>query len=75
MANTMMGNVWYLDLGSSFQMRGCREFFSALEEIDLHMYFELGDDEMYNATRIGKVTFKRELSSPLLLKDVMFVTS
>ena len=34
---------------------------------------ELGDDERYNMTRIGIVTFQRELGSPLKLKDVMFV--
>lgn len=37
------------------------------------MHIELGDDERYNATIIGIVTFEREKASPLHLKDVMFI--
>lgn len=73
MENTVMGSVWYLDSGSSFHMIGCKEFFSDLEEKDLQMHIELGDDRRYNATQIGTITFKREFGSPIRLKDVMFV--
>eukprot|EP00253_Pinus_taeda_P016437 PITA_16437 len=34
----------------------------------------MGDDGRYNMTGIGIVTFERESSSPLRLKDVMFVS-
>jgi len=34
---------------------------------------EMGDDGGYNATGLGIVTFQRESSSPLTLRDVMYV--
>jgi len=37
------------------------------------MHIKLRDDGRYSATRIGIVTFEREKSSPLHLKDVMYV--
>lgn len=37
------------------------------------MHIDLGDDGMYNATRIGTITFNRESQSPYRIKDVMFV--
>ena len=58
MTNTVMGSVWYLDLGASFHMTGCKEFFSSLEEKDLQMHIELGDDRQYSTIGIGNVTFK-----------------
>ena len=73
MPNIVMESVWHLDLGASFCMRGCKDFFSSLEEKDLHMHIEMGDDGRYSAARIGIVTFEREKTSPLLLKDVMFI--
>jgi len=73
MVSTMMGNLWYLDLGASFHMTGYRDFFSDLEEKDLHMHIDLGDHRRYNVIGIGIVTFKRESGSPIYLKDVMFV--
>lgn len=37
------------------------------------MHIDMGDDGGYSATRTGIVKFHRELGSPLMLKDVMFV--
>lgn len=68
-----MGSVWYLNSGASFHMIGCNEFFSSIKEKDIQLYIELGDDDRYNAIKIGTITFEREKSSPLHLKDVMFV--
>ena len=45
-----------------------KEFFSDLEEKDLQMHINMGDDGRYNATRIGTITFERESSKPFLLK-------
>lgn len=39
------------------------------------MHIEMGDDERYNVTGIGTITFQRESSSPLRLKDMIFVPS
>ena len=35
MVSSMLGSVWYLDSGASFQMTGNKELFSDLEEKDL----------------------------------------
>ena len=37
------------------------------------MHIKMGDDERYNAIGIGTITFQRESSSPLTLRDVMYV--
>eukprot|EP00253_Pinus_taeda_P020847 PITA_20847 len=50
-----------------------KELFSDLEENNLQMHIEMGDDGKYNTTDIGTVTFQRESGSPLTLKDVMYV--
>ena len=68
-----MGSVWYLDSGASFHTTRDKEFFSDLEEKDLQMHIEIGDDGRYSATEIGNITFERVLGSPFLLKDVMHV--
>ena len=39
-----MGSVWYLDSGASFHMTGEKQLFSDLEEKDLQMHIEMGDD-------------------------------
>jgi len=44
-----------------------------LEEKDIQMNIEFGDDRRYNATMICTITFHRESGFPLRLKDVMFV--
>ena len=73
MASTVMSTVWYLDSGASFHMTGCKDFFSEMEEKDLQINIELGDDGRYSATGIGTVTFHRESGSDFRLKDVMYV--
>ena len=52
-----MGSVWYPDSGASFHMTGNQELFSDLEEKDLHMHIEMGDDRRYSVTGIGKNYF------------------
>ena len=39
-----MGSLWYLDSGASFHMARDKELFSDLEEKDLQMHIEMGDD-------------------------------
>lgn len=73
MVSTMMGSVCYLDSGASFHMIGCIDFSSDLEEKYLQMHIKLGDDRTYSTTRIVVITFQRELGSPLMLKDAMFI--
>ena len=74
MVTSVMGSVWYLDSGDSFHMTDNKEFFSDLEEKDLHMHIEMGDDGRYNMVHIGTISFQREYISPLTLRNVMYVS-
>ena len=73
LVSSAMGSVWYLDSCASFHITGDKELFSDLEEKDLQMHIEMGDNGLYSATRIGSITFERDLGKPFLLKDVMHV--
>jgi hypothetical protein len=44
MVSSALGLVWYLDSGASFHMTVDKELFSDLEEKDLKMHIEMGDD-------------------------------
>ena len=44
MVSSMVGYVWYLDSGASFHMTSDKNLFSTLEEKDLQMWIEMGDD-------------------------------
>ena len=44
LVSSAMGSVWYLDSGASFHMTGDKDIFSDLEEKDLQMHIEMGDD-------------------------------
>ena len=68
-----MGSVWFLDSGASFHMTGDRDLFSYLEEKDLGVHIEMGDDGRYNATGISTISFERESGKPFVLKEVMHV--
>eukprot|EP00253_Pinus_taeda_P011571 PITA_11571 len=67
MVSSMMGSVWYLDSGASFHITGNKELFTNLEDKDLQMHIEMGDDGSYITTKIGIVTFRRESDSPITL--------
>jgi hypothetical protein len=73
MVSSALGSVWYLDSGTSFHMTGDKEFFSDLEEKDLKMHIDMGDDGRYSANGIGTITFQRDLGKPFQLKYVMHV--
>lgn len=73
MVSSVMGSMWYLYSGVSFNMTSSKELFNVLEEKDLQMHIEIGNDGTYNITHIGNVTFQRESSSPHTFRDVMHV--
>ena len=50
-----------------------KELFSDLEDKDLQMHIEMGDDGRYSAIGIGTITFERESGNPFMLKDFMHV--
>ena len=68
-----MGSVWFLDSATSFHMIGDKYLFTNLDEKDLGVYIEMGDDGRYSATSIGTISFERDSGKPLILKDVMHV--
>src|ERR1700728_1379350 len=73
LVSSVMGSMWFLDSGASFQMTGDRYLFSDLEDKDLGVHIEMGDDGRYSATGIGTISFERESSKPFVLKEVMHV--
>ena len=44
LVSSAMGLMWYLDSDASFHMTRDKELFSDLEEKDLQMHIEMGDD-------------------------------
>ena len=68
-----MGSVWSLDSGASFHMTKDKYLFTDMDEKDLGVHIEMGDDGRYSATDIGTISFKREFGKPFVLKEVMHV--
>ena len=54
-------------------MTGDRDLFTDLDEKDLGVHIEMGDDGRYSATSLGTIFFERESGKPFILKDVMHV--
>jgi len=73
LVSSMMGSVWFLDSGASFHMTGDKDLFSDLDEKDLGVHIEMGDDGRYSAIGIRTISFERESGKPFILKDVMHV--
>ena len=60
MSSSLSTSVWYLDIGASCHMTGCREFVSSLREEDIDLQIELGDNGKYKAVVHGTITFYRK---------------
>ena len=73
LVSSVMGSVWFLDSGASFHMTGDKYLFSDLDEKDLAVHIEMGDDGRFNVTGIETISFERESGKPFILKDVMHV--
>ena len=73
LVSSVMGSVWFLNSGASFHMTGDRDLFTNLDEKDLGVHIEMGDDRRYSATGIGTISFGRESGKPFVLKEVMHV--
>eukprot|EP00253_Pinus_taeda_P006984 PITA_06984 len=54
-------------------MTGDRDLFSDLDEKDLGLHIEMGDDGRYSVTGIGTISFEREFDKPFVLMEVMHV--
>ena len=55
MVSSMVGCVWYLDSGVSFHMTSEKNILSTLEDKDLQMRIEMGDDGKYHVLGEGTV--------------------
>eukprot|EP00253_Pinus_taeda_P021923 PITA_21923 len=55
-------------------MSGDKNLFSTLEEKDLQMRIEMGDDGNYRVSCEGTVVFQREHGAPLTLNDAKYVS-
>ena len=54
-------------------MIGNKYLFIHLEDKDLQVHIEMGDNGSYSTIEIDTVTFQRESGSPLTLQDVIYV--
>ena len=57
LVSSVMVSVWFLDSGASFHMTGDWDLFSDLEDRDLGVHIEMGNDGRYSATGIGTISF------------------
>eukprot|EP00253_Pinus_taeda_P035208 PITA_35208 len=73
MVSSIMGCVLYLDSGDSFHMSGDKNLFITLEDKDLQIRIEMGDDGKNCVSSRVTVMFQREHGSPLTLSNVMYV--
>jgi len=73
LVSSVMGSVWFLDSGASFHMTGDRDLFFDLEEKDLGVPIDMGNDGTYSGTSIGTISFERKSGKPFILKEVMHV--
>ena len=74
MVSSMMGCGWFLDSGASFPMTSDDIFFSTLEDKDLKILIEMGNDEKYSVSGVGTISFQREHGARITLTDVKYVT-
>ena len=73
LVSSVMGSVWFLDSGASFHMTRDKYLFSDLDEKDLGVHLEMGNDGRYSANGIRTISFERESGKPFILKDVVHV--
>ena len=66
-------NTWYIYSEVSFHMTGNREYFSQLDEKDMQVNIELGDNGKYATKGVGTISIERESSNTLHLKDVLYL--
>ena len=73
MVSSMRGCGRYLDSGASFHIIGNKNLFSALEEKDLKMHIEMGNDKRFSVSGAGTVSFQREHGASITLTYVKYM--
>jgi hypothetical protein len=65
-------SMWYIDNESSHHMKGIREHFSKLTEIE-DLEVVPGDDSVVKEVGSGRLSFQRESHPLFLVRDVLYV--
>jgi hypothetical protein len=65
--------AWYVDSGASSHMTRVQEYFYSLQEEEMDLLIEMGNNAKCRAACLGAVTFQRESGKPLMVKDVLYV--
>ena len=73
MVSMALGSMSYLDSGASFHMTRDKKKLSELEEKDLQIHIEMGNDVWCIDTDIETINFQRDSGKPFQLKYVMHV--
>jgi hypothetical protein len=67
-------NDEYIDNGASSYISGMREHITDLRDLEIRLEIMLGDNTIVRVVGCGMVSFKRELMSPLVFRDVLYVS-
>jgi len=65
MLSSMVVCGWFLDNGASFHMAGDKSLFSTLEEKNLQILIEMGNDKKYSVSGVGIVFFRGSMELAL----------
>jgi len=65
--------MWYIDNGASSHMTGVWEYFSNLQEEDMDLVIEMGNNTKCWETCHGTMKFQRESRKPLMVRDMLYV--
>jgi hypothetical protein len=67
-------NVWNIENGALSHMSSVIEHFNNLKDTKIKLYIVLGDDTIVRAVGHSTISFQRELMSPLVFMDVLYVS-
>jgi hypothetical protein len=73
LSSSSNASMCYINSGASSHMIGVREYFSRLQEEEMDLVIEMGNNAKCRATCHGTVTFQRESGKPLMVRDVLYV--
>ena len=65
--------LFYLFVSWFHNMTGDKSLFSTLEEKDLMILIEMGDNESSSVSGVGTISFQREHGASITLTDVRYV--
>ena len=66
-------DTWLIDSGASKHMTGQKDILYKLTEKDSPHKVSLGDDYQYPIKGIGEASYKLDSTTPMKMKDILFV--